>query len=412
MLTVSNSAVPYGSSLSTANSVASMPFSYTGASGAKFTTGSYISPPNALSLHSSPISIPLTLPSSTGVTIGGWINPSSLPSTGTSDVNGAVNHGGVATVLAVGDYKITLTDGAGFGVTTSSTGSVHTPGNQPISTFLNKWVFVAASFSESTNVATLYVNGTSYTTDTAMSIDTGMDLIIGGGADEGDSFTGLVDDIFLYNSPLTTTHLDVLWLSDQKPLPPVAGQSGYAVSLSDSTYVSIKDVPTNALSSTFSIGLSIKPTATLSTHSTLLYLPSQLHLTLQHNTTNPGQDRLQLWYGDNEVITGSVEVKENKWSYISVARDGASLTIALNGDIISSTTLPSDYELSSIDTNILYIGTAPAHTDSDFLENFVGEVDSLVLYGDGTFSSTYSMPVNIRLDAAVMNFEFNEGYGY
>lgn len=158
---------------------------------------------NALSFNgtSSMVTVPhsarLTL--TTGMTLEAWVKPSAI--TNWRTVLLKERGGGLSYALYANGTNAPNTSIN----TTGTNNDTYADGTAPLAT--GAWAHVAATYDGAT--LRLYVNGVQVraTAHTGPIVDAGGALRIGGNTVWGEYFTGLIDDVRIYNRPLTPTEI-------------------------------------------------------------------------------------------------------------------------------------------------------------------------------------------------------------
>ncbi|WP_406282660.1 LamG-like jellyroll fold domain-containing protein [Embleya sp. NBC_00896] len=158
---------------------------------------------NALSFNgtSSMVTVPhsSTLTLTTGMTLEAWVKPTTVSGWRTillKERGGGLSYALYANGTSAPNTSIN---------TTGTNNDTYADGTSPLAT--GAWSHVAATYDGTT--LRLYVNGVQVhaTAHTGPIVDTTGTLRIGGNTVWGEYFTGLIDDVRIYNRPLTPTEL-------------------------------------------------------------------------------------------------------------------------------------------------------------------------------------------------------------
>jgi chitodextrinase len=343
-----------------------------------------------------------TLDLTAGMTIEAWVRPTGF----------AASQALVAKERAGGGfpYGVELDSGAPAGyVTTRSQKTARGRASLATST----WAFLATTYDGST--VRMYVNGTQVGSKTAsgsIATSTGQ-LSIGGDSVWGEYFTGLVDNVRIYNRALSTTEL----AADQSsalgtPTPPpvpatpspaaaygfdegtgmtaadssgngdtatlsgatwtTAGKYGDAASFGASSIVAATDAPSLDPTAGLTLEAWVKPTSFAASQTVLAKeragggFPYGLEL-------DNGVPTAYVTAGSNAVASAASALPLNAWSFVASTYDGSTLRVWVNGSQVASVAASGPLAVSN--------GTLSIGADAAWGEHFVGAIDNVRVYG-------------------------------
>ncbi|MBK1835111.1 LamG domain-containing protein [Roseibacillus ishigakijimensis] len=169
----------------------------TSGSGATFSSGSSLQMPVSLAPGDFP-----------QLTWGAWVRPSS-----STPIQTILSHdnGGYDRSLVI-DNRLGLS-----GTTTTSYGayggSSHGVHNSGVAVTPGEWTFVAAAYDQGNNLMRLHVGDQVFTLATSFTNDSGTTTLLGGNPSFGEYFVGDMDEVFIYDSFLSSAQVETLRLN-------------------------------------------------------------------------------------------------------------------------------------------------------------------------------------------------------
>jgi hypothetical protein len=268
------------------------------------------------------------------------------------------------------------------------------------------WTHLAAGYDGST--VRLYVNGVQAASTPAsgpMTVSTGP-LDLGGNGIWGEWFAGLIDDVRVYNRPLSQSQLqaDMATAVPGRPAPVAAfsfnegsgstvhdasgrgndgttantgwaaGKFGGALSFNGtSSWVTVADSPSLDLTTAMTLEAWVNPNALGTTWRTVLFKTTTGGMVYSLYANQDGTRPVgQVSIGGEQEAVGAAALPLNAWSHLAATFDGSSLRLYVNGALAGTTAVS---------------GTIPASTDalriggnSVWPEWFSGLIDDVRVY--------------------------------
>lgn len=299
----------------------------------------------------------------------------------------------------------------------------------------DRWEMVAITYDFLSNTGSLYLGGNTLSMNITSMGSVG-NILIGGSPTGARGFHGYIDNIFVYNTLLSTDALDLLRLGVTVPYMPSSKSSGFAMHFQHDFGLVIPSTP--SLSSFTQLGIMFwVKMDTMSTAESIIIDKSckgkEFRVSLIDDISRQHR-RIKIYIGQGNVqskgvwaFASSVDVIQgvgnSYWQHIAVSWDGKLVSVYINGTFIDSMALINRNTVITDFGSDIYIGKPCSRLEDDELIGiFSGSLDSLsiwngpidkkIQHGKYLYSPVVSSSSSATADPLlVAYFPFDEGYG-